>query len=76
MSLITENAKEDNMELTVIILISTAMAFAGARMAESKNRPTWLGAALGFGLGLLGLLIVYCLPAKRAAVDAVEPAAG
>ena len=63
------------MELTVIILISTAMAFAGARIAQAKNRSTWLGAALGFGLGLIGLLIVYRLPVKQAPVDAVHPAA-
>jgi peptidoglycan/LPS O-acetylase OafA/YrhL len=46
--------------LTWIIL-----TFVGYKFAESKNLSPWLGAALGFFLSVIGILIIALLPRRE-----------
>jgi uncharacterized membrane protein YccC len=48
----------------LLILLAIACAFIGHKLARSKNQPGWIGAVLGFFLGLIGLLILAVLPRR------------
>jgi hypothetical protein len=63
------------MEQDIFILVMSCIwAFAGYRIALGKGRSPWLGVALGFLLGLIGLLILAFVPKKAAPVVAYTPA--
>jgi hypothetical protein len=53
-------------ELLIIVIVLAVPAlfiWAGVTIANGKNRSPWLGAALGLGLGIIGLLILWIIPA-------------
>jgi hypothetical protein len=53
--------------VAVVLLIWVACGVAGWKIGDMKGRPA-LGAVLGVLLGLIGLLIIACIPSKHAAV--------
>jgi len=48
--------------LVVSLLVGVACAFAARAMAERKGRNPGTWAAIGFLFGLIGLLILVCMP--------------
>jgi hypothetical protein len=54
------------MAATIFFGMGIECAMTGAMIAAGKDRPPWQGAALGFLLGLVGLLIVALLPRRTA----------
>jgi hypothetical protein len=49
----------------VVILISVAIFGTAAGFVGNKKGRLGLGIALGVVLGLIGLIIIACIPAKR-----------
>jgi hypothetical protein len=48
-----------------LIAVWVAMGLGGWLIGVSKGRPVW-GFLFGFGLGLIGLIIMLVLPSKTA----------
>lgn len=48
--------------MTALIIVWLICGIVGALIAQTKNRRPWVGALLGGALGLVGILIVACLP--------------
>ena len=58
------------MDLTVVIVVAFIFAAIGALIAvRMKNRSPWLGALLGFLLGLIGIGIILIIPKRRGPDD-------
>jgi hypothetical protein len=55
------------MSTTTFLVIWIVCGVIGAMIAAGKERPLWHGAALGFLLGLIGLLIIALLPRRAPA---------
>ena len=49
--------------LFVLVIVCT---FVGYKIAVSRNHAGWIGAVLGFFLGLIGLLIIATIPRGQA----------
>jgi hypothetical protein len=49
----------------VLILISAAIFGTAAGVVGNKKGRMGLGVALGIVLGLIGLIIIACIPAKK-----------
>lgn len=53
-------------QVLIWLVLATAFGFAGWGIGKSKGRPG-LGWWLGFLLGIIGVIIIACLPKTRAA---------
>jgi hypothetical protein len=51
--------------MALLLIVWIVCSFAGYKMSESKGREPWLGALLGFALGLIGLIIIAVLPSRK-----------
>ena len=49
----------------VLIVVWIGSVVASVRIAGGKGRSRWLGAALGLGLNLIGVLVASLLPPAR-----------
>ena len=52
------------------LAVAIAILYWGYRIAKKRGYPAWLGLVLAFFLGLIGILILYLLPAKTRAQPA------
>ncbi len=54
-------------ELSILatVLAHFVFAWAGSEMARSKGKPRLFGALLGFGLGVIGLVVLMTLRGRR-----------
>ena len=53
-------------QLLVWLMVAVGFGFAGWGIGKGKGRPA-LGAWLGFLLGLIGIIIIACIPKTQAA---------
>jgi hypothetical protein len=53
------------MILLIWVVYEVLMVVWGIKAAESRGRPALLGFAMGFFLGPIGIIILYCLPKER-----------
>jgi hypothetical protein len=60
----TSTSGEDAAFYVVALIFAVLFAFIGARMAQKRFRPPWVGGLLGFLLGIFGLIIVAIMGAK------------
>jgi hypothetical protein len=58
-------------QLLVWLVVAVGFGFAGWGIGKGKGRPA-LGAWLGFLLGLIGIIIIACIPKTQAAKLAEE----
>ena len=54
-----------SVQLLVWLVVAVGFGFAGWGIGKGKGRPT-LGAWLGFLLGLIGIIIIACIPKTQA----------
>ncbi len=54
-------------QLLLALVVSAACAYAGYHIGKSKGRPS-LGVLLGLLLGVIGVIIIACVPHNREAV--------
>ena len=52
-------------QLLVFLVVAVGFGFAGWGIGKGKGRPA-LGAWLGFLLGLIGIIIIACIPKTQA----------
>lgn len=65
------------MDLAVVFVVALVFAVIGALIAQRmKNRSPWLGAILGFLLGIIGVIILLFIPKRRDPDDQTAPAWG
>lgn len=50
----------------LLFLLAIVCTFVGFKIAVSRNHAGWIGAVLGFFLGLIGLLIIALVPRGQA----------
>ena len=55
----------ESFQLLVWLVVAVGFGFAGWGIGKGKGRPT-LGAWLGFLLGLIGIIIIACIPKTEA----------
>jgi hypothetical protein len=58
-------------QLLIWLVVAIGFGFAGWGIGKNKGRPT-LGAWLGFLLGLIGVIIIACIPKTQALKQAEE----
>jgi len=58
-------------QLLIWLVVAVGFGFAGWGIGKGKGRPA-LGAWLGFLLGLIGIIIIACIPKTQAAKLAEE----
>jgi hypothetical protein len=62
-----EEAVEDVLVLVVGLAYVVGITWATAVVAARRGHRAWMGAVLGFFLGLIGLLLVAILPRRKPA---------
>jgi hypothetical protein len=68
-----EGLKQATIIFAPVIVFWLFCAAASARIAHLKNIPISVGLLLGALLGLLGLVIMVCLPSNRKTVPGGPP---